>query len=150
MAVISDYNTDKRLASNVARGTAWADLDLSLAEIVSDGHTHDIRPLTDLDAIRNSVKNLVLTNFYERPFQPFTGGNISSLLFEPADRFTSILLKARIVDVLAKYEPRVTNVVVSVSDDSVQNNRYNITIGFTAAGIAVRQAEIQFYLERVR
>ena len=84
----SDYNTSGKKASVVSSGRLYSDLDLSLT---LHPIFHDIMPLTDTDAVINAVRNLISTNFHERPFQPVLGSNLSNLLFEPAD-IISVLL----------------------------------------------------------
>ena len=86
---LSDFNTLGQKASNVSRLHAYSDLDLSLRL----NQYGDIVPLTDIDAVKNSVRNLVLTNFMERAWEPDVGSNIRALLFEPADKFTTTSLK---------------------------------------------------------
>jgi phage baseplate assembly protein W len=77
----------------------------------------DIVPLKDDTAVRNSIKNLLLTNFYERPFAPALGANLRGLLFEPADAMTRVSLRSSIKKVVLENEPRVENVKVEVIND---------------------------------
>ena len=126
------YTGDKRIsgkldqASVVSKKKGWKDLDLSLK---IHPIRKDIIPLKDDAAIKNAVKNLLVTNFYERPFQDDLGANLSGLLFEPAGMLTNIVLRNNIRDVLDKYEPRikVNNIrIVDLADE----NAYNITVNF--------------------
>ena len=142
----SDYNVTETIAAVVSKKSLYTDLDLSLA---LDGVTGgDIVPLTDIDAVVYAVKNLVLTNFNERPFQPNLGGNISGMLFEPADRLTIASLRNAIHYILERYEPRVDSVGVDVVDDS-DNNRYGITISFRII-VPNRSVDMTLYLQRLR
>ena len=85
--------SDKSIIGNVkkakvtSRVKGWRDLDLSLTLHPIRG---DIVPIKDDAAIKNSVKNLLITNFYERPFNDDIGANLRALLFEPADTITKI------------------------------------------------------------
>ena len=80
--------SDKRNeASIVSRKKGYRDLDLSLKRHPLTGK---INTLKDDAAVKNAVKNLVLTNFFERPFQPSLGANLRGLLFEPADGVTRL------------------------------------------------------------
>lgn len=105
-------------------------------------------PLTDTDAVKNAVKNLVLTSPFERPFQPELGSRIKSLLFENADSNTKFLLRKYVFEVLRDYEPRINEVFVDVEDDS-DNNAYYITISFNIISVDT-SADVSLYLERIR
>tara|TARA_B110000444_G_scaffold250866_1_gene277919 strand:+ start:46 stop:477 length:432 start_codon:yes stop_codon:yes gene_type:complete len=108
----------------------------------------DISGVKDLDAVKHAVKNLILTNFNERPFHPEIGSNVTALLFEPADNFTSNAIKEEILYVLKKYEPRTSGHSVEVTDNS-DRNAYEITIGFNVI-FSPKREEINFYLQRLR
>lgn len=109
---------------------------------------YDVRPLKDLDAVRQSVKNLVLSNFTDRPFQPNLGGNITGLLFEPPDIGTAVALREEIKRMLDEHEPRITNIKVSINDNR-DANAYEVTIQYLII-IADTDDEVEFYLERLR
>ena len=109
---------------------------------------YDVRPLKDTRAVQQSVKNLVLSNFADRPFQPELGSNVTALLFEPADVGTAIAIREEIVRVLTDHEPRVANITVEVFDNS-DRNAYQINIGYTVV-ISDTREETNFYLERLR
>lgn len=141
---LSDKNVLARRAALVSKVHPYSDLDLTLAI----NEFQDITPLTDIDAVKQSVRNLVLTNFNERPFRPKLGGNITALLFEPADKFTMISLKESIKFVLEKYEKRVDQVTVQIEDDS-DNNRYLVNLGFRVITLDF-QTDVTVYLVRVR
>lgn len=143
--LLSDYNIAERASIIVSKRKGYADLDLSL---IPHPNKKDIIPLTDIDAVRNSIRNLVMTSPYERPFQPELGSRVKSLLFENADSTTSYLLRSYIFDIIEQYEPRVSEVVVEVQDDS-DNNGYHVTITFNVISISVR-SEAQIFLERIR
>lgn len=139
----SDYN--KTRSSNVAAGALYSDLDLSL-------NLHpvkkDISPVTDISAVRNAVKNLVLTNFGERPFQPKLGSNVTALLFEQADQFTAIMMKKEIYRLLEDHEPRINATRVEILDDA-DANAYRVSINFNIAQ-ANTQTGVEFALQRLR
>ena len=142
---LSDENLKSR-NSRVSRSDVYADLDLNFRR---HPNTADVRPLKDLDAVKNSVKNLLLTNYGDRPFQPGVGSNITSLLFEPADAFTANALRDEIKTCLERYEPRLSNVTVQTLIDD-DRNAYEVTVGFTVRYDERSQQEISFYLERLR
>lgn len=142
--VASDRNILGRKSAIVSQRKPYSDLDVSLARDV----TNDIAPLKDIDAVKAAVKNLVLTSFGERPFQPNLGSAIKSLLFEPADRISIAVLRKSIVDVLRKNEPRIDSITIEVKDES-ENNRYVIDLGFRVISLN-QEVDISFYLQRVR
>jgi phage baseplate assembly protein W len=145
MANISDKSGQATAVSIVTRKKAWADLDLDL-----DLHpiNKDIIPLKDDAAIKNSVKNLILTNIYERPFQPFLAGNLRALLFEPASMITEYEIKQSIKDVIDLYEPRIEIQNINVVD-SHDNNSWNITIFFLIKQFGVNTS-VGVVLQRLR
>lgn len=124
--ILSDATSSK--ASVVSKLRKYSDLDLSLYldKTLTKG---DIVPLEDIDAVKNSVRNLILSNNYDRPFQPYLGSNIKALLFEPADMFTIYALTSTIKNMLKYYEPRIDQVTVNADFDE-DRNAYNITLGF--------------------
>ena len=143
--ILSDVNVQQRISQIVSKRRQYSDLDLSLT---LHPDFHDIIPLLDIDAVKASVRNLILTNFNERPFQPKVGSNLRALLFEPADIFTLIAIKDSIRNVLARYEPRVDQVTIQV-DDNPDDDRYDITLGFRV--ITMNQSvNMSLYLVRIR
>lgn len=143
MSKLSDYNQNG--ASNIAKRRLYADMPLAFTV---HPNTQDLTSLSDLNAVKQSVKNLILTNFTERLFEPNIGSNITALLFEPADEFTALAIKDEVIRVLSEYEPRVNGVTVDVIDQS-DINAYNVSIYFNVIFSNERQ-ETNFYLERTR
>lgn len=108
----------------------------------------DIRPVKDIEAIKNSIKNIILTNRGEKPFNPAFGSNISSYLFEPADAITKRNLGAEIRDSIQQWEPRVKldEIIVSFDED---RNAFNVTILATIVN-SERSIEVDLVLSRIR
>jgi len=132
-------------SSNISKVDTYSDLDLFF---IKHPILNDITPLRDIDAVKQAVVNLVLTNFYERPFHPEIGGNVSAKLFEPADRFTASEIRDEIKEVLKNYEPRVNGVNVAVYDQS-DANAYTVTIAFNVIYLQA-ETEVTFNLQRLR
>ena len=109
---------DLSKAKVVSRKKPHRDLDLSLK---IHPIRKDIIPLKDDNAIKNAVKNLLISNFYERPFAVDKGANLRGLLFEPADAITRISIKENIKKVIKKYEPRVQVKQIIVNELADQN-----------------------------
>ena len=106
---------NKPLSTNVK---SWSDLDLNFQ---AHPITKDIVRKKNIEAIKRSVKNLVLTNKYERPFHPEIGSSILAMLFEPVSPTTGAVLKSRILEVLTNYEPRAIITDIQVSGDIDKN-----------------------------
>ena len=99
--------------------------------------TNDILALKNEAAIKESVKNIVLYNFYEKPFDPFFGGNIIRLLFENSTPTMELEVKSRIERSIEIYEPRVTAVSVDV-DFQEDRNELNCKINYLILGIPTK------------
>jgi len=108
----------------------------------------DIVKHTNEYAIINSVKNLILTNHFERPFRPEIGSGVSNLLFENVDPLVAAHLERAIEETISNYEPRVslTGVVATAYPD---DNRYSITLSFFIINNP-NPITIDFFLERIR
>lgn len=112
-------------------------------------NTGDIGVKKDVEAIRQSVMNIITTSRGERPFSPLLGGNLRQYLFEPLDHVTVSIMRDHIVHVLGIYEPRVEVIDFSVEDYPARNEvRVNIeVIILTAPEITTN---IEFTVERIR
>jgi phage baseplate assembly protein W len=141
---LSDYNYSKYKPVGAAGGQQYSDLDFSLRVLPSTG---DVAPLTDIDAVKNSIKNLCLTGVNERPFQPGLGSRIRSLLFENANSSTAFTLKQEIETTVKLYEPRVSSIRVDVKDNS-NANAYNISVTFSMSNYIT--STFEFIINRLR
>ncbi len=110
--------------------------------------TNDVAVVEDVVAVKRSVKNLIQTNFYERPFHPELGCGIRELLFENFTPMTRIFLQRKIEEVLINYEPRINLQNVAVDDDQ-DNNRLVVDIYFYVVGVPGPQT-VSTFLQRVR
>jgi phage baseplate assembly protein W len=118
----------------MARNTrTFTDLDLNfLAHPV----TKDVTTKVDEQAIKASIRNLVLTSNYEKPFHPEIGSPIKSLLFEPATPLLPVLIKRAIQQTIDNYEPRVRLLDVNVNMSPDTNSIY-VTIEFVIVNTSV-------------
>ena len=123
----------------------FRDIDLDFGR---NAITNDVNVVEDVTAIKRSVRNLVQTNFYERPFQPELGCGIRELLFEPFTPMTKVFLQRKIEEVLINYEPRIQLQNVAVDDDQ-DNNRLVVDIYFYVVGVPGPQ-QVSTFLQRVR
>ena len=142
---------DKSISGNleqariVSKKKPWRDLDLSLK---IQPLRNDIIPLKDDAAIKNAVKNLLVSNFFERPFQPTLGANLRGLLFEPADAITKLDLQQGVRRVLNTHEPRIKVLNIKVFDES-DNNSYRITVKFLIKEYDTAES-VEIVLRRLR
>ena len=111
----------------------------------------DVTMVTDVQDIKRSVRNLVMTNRFEKPFHPEIASHVRDLLFERFTPITFNLLRNRIETVLANYEPRVsvTDVEIDDSGQAMDNNNLNVRIFFTLKNDPQIQS-VDILLERVR
>ena len=133
------------VVSTTAMTKSFSDLNLKLT---LHPVRKDIMPLKDDAAIKNSVKNILLTNFFERPFQPDLGANLRALLFEPADAITRVAIRDSVKNKLTEKEPRIEDVTVIVENDDA-NNAYRLTIGFNIKQIEKTET-VEIILKRLR
>ena len=103
--------------------------------------TNDILSLKNEAAIKESVKNIVLYNFYEKPFDPFFGGNILGLLFENSTPTMVLEVKNRLEQSIEIHEPRVTAVSVAVQFEE-DRNELNCKIQYLILGISPKFDDI--------
>ena len=108
----------------------------------------DINKHVDEQAVINSLKNIILTNHYEKPFNPDYGSNIRALLFENIDSITAITLEREILQTIENFEPRVSVSKVTAVPD-FDNNGYSIKLYFFIINLS-NPITIQFLLQRVR
>ena len=141
----SDYQVDGVTPLISTRKSLYSDISLLFQQ---HPNTKGIQPITDINAIKQSVKNLVITNFGERPFQPEIGSSISNLLFENADFFVGDRMRSEILRVLNRFEPRVEGVVVRIFE-SIDTHSIRVDIGFRIVNTPL-EGDVSFNLNRVR
>jgi len=112
------------LQQTYEKSNIFKDFDLSFSV---NPITGDLGTKSDVNSIQQSIKTLINTNFFERPFQPTLGCNIRGLLFELSSPVVVNDIKTVINDVLTNYEPRINLIEIKVSDLS-DSNAYNISI----------------------
>jgi|TARA_B110000259_G_C13832095_1_gene329088 phage baseplate assembly protein W len=139
-------NYDASITNKSKRSTRiYKDLDLNFTR---NPVTNDILRIEDVDAVKRSVRNLVQTNFYERPFHPELGCGIRGLLFENYSPIIGIFLKRKIAEVINRYEPRVSLVNVTLDDDP-DRNRLKVSLYFYVQNIP-DQVVVETFLQRLR
>lgn len=108
----------------------------------------DINKVTNQMAVINSIKNIILTSHYEKPFQPDFGSNVRNLLFENLDIITASALEREIEQTIRNFEPRVRVVSVKAIPD-FNNNGFSVQMEFYIIN-QTAPVSISFLLERLR
>ena len=139
---IYDSQTQSKSTKN---SRSFRDLDL---DFTRNAVTNDVNVVENVIAVKRALRNLIQTNFYERPFQPELGCGIRELLFENFTPMTKVFLERKIEEVIVNYEPRVQLQNVAVDDDQ-DNNRLVVDIYFYVVGVPGPQV-VQTFLQRVR
>ena len=110
--------------------------------------TKDIQKITDVEAVKRSVRNLINTNHYEKPFHPEIGSNLRAMLFENLTPQMNHLISKQIELLIRNYEPRVRLVQVN-SKPSFDKNGYLATISFYVLNHP-EPVVVENFLERLR
>ena len=118
-----DTNLSKSLISS--RGTDYKDIDLAFAAKPAG----DVFKKTDAAAVKQAVRNLLLTNRGEKPFQPDFGADLNEVLFNLDTEFDPDFVQDLIAEAIKNFEPRALVLSVSVSTDG-DNNRLDATVEF--------------------
>lgn len=123
----------------------YTDIDLNFSR---NPITNDVSILQDVDAVKSAVRNIILTNFGERPFNPIFGSGIRRLLFEPLTVITASSIRTFIETALENFEPRIEVIQIDVYADA-DNNAFQVTIGFRMLG-DTRIVLVPITLKRLR
>ena len=124
----------------------YSDLDLFFGR---KSVSKDINKVTDIQAVKRSIRNLVLTNHYEKPFHPEIGSGVRDMLFEPMTPLTAHILTRKIEDVIENFEPRVRLVGVTAFPN-LDRNEYECTIEFYVVNTPTELVDLTVFLERLR
>tara|TARA_B100000780_G_scaffold115079_1_gene80698 strand:- start:146 stop:571 length:426 start_codon:yes stop_codon:yes gene_type:complete len=121
--------------------------DLNL-DFQNNSATKDITKITDVESVKRSVRNLMNTNHYEKPFHPEIGSNLRAMLFEPISPQMTHSISKNVENLLNSYEPRCRLVQVFTQPD-IDRNSYRCQISF----YVVNHPEpviVESFLERLR
>jgi len=124
----------------------YTDLDLFFAKKAT---SKDISKVTDIQAVKRSIRNLVLTNHYEKPFHPEIGSGVRGILFEPMTPLTAHILTRKIEDVIVNFEPRARLISVR-AQPNLDRNEYECTIEFFVVNTPTELVDLTLFLERLR
>ena len=133
--------------NNTARATTQCtDLDLFFGRKSSN---NDVRQVTDAQAVKRSLRNLVQLNTYEKPFHPEIAGGVRELLFEPMSPLVAVVIARKIEDVITNFEPRARLVSVRAFPD-LDRNAYEVSVEFYIVNAPTELVDFSIMLERLR
>ena len=142
MSAYKDAQANNDISRNVKQ---YRDLDL----FFSKKSNKDVYKVTDIEAVKRSVRNLVLLNSYEKPFHPEIAGDVRGLLFENMTPLTSAVIARKIQDVIENFEPRARLTGVQAIPD-FDRNLYEVTVYFYVVNAPTELVEVTQLLERLR
>ena len=142
MSAYTDAQANNDITRNVIQ---YKDLDL----FFSKKSNKDVNKVTDVEAVKRSVRNLILLNSYEKPFHPEIAGDVRGLLFELMTPLTSAVIARKIQDVIENFEPRARLTGVNVVPD-FDRNAYDVTVYFYVVNAPTELVEVTQLLERLR
>ena len=142
MAGFYDAQNKNDITRNVRR---YTDLDLFFGRKTNS----DVNKVTDVQAVKRSIRNLVLLNVYEKPFHPEIAGGVREMLFENMTPVTAIIVARKIEDVIKNFEPRARLVAVRATPD-LDRNAYEVTVEFYVVNAPTELVDLSVMLERLR
>jgi|TARA_B110000977_G_C10721772_1_gene355490 phage baseplate assembly protein W len=124
----------------------YSDLDLFFGKKTSNS---DVAQVVDIQAVKRSVRNLVLMNTYEKPFHPEIASGVRGMLFELMTPLTAVILSKQVEDVITNFEPRVRLISVTSLPD-LDRNMYEVSIEFYVVNAPTELVDLTLFLERLR
>tara|TARA_B100000795_G_scaffold232221_1_gene190410 strand:- start:588 stop:1025 length:438 start_codon:yes stop_codon:yes gene_type:complete len=138
---------DAQAQNNISRNVKqYSDIDLFFGRNVVG---NDINKVTDIQAVKRSLRNLINLNTFEKPFHPEISGGVRELLFENMNPMTSAVMTKKIQDVINNFEPRCRLVSVRAIPD-FDRNAYNVSIEFYVVNAPTELVDLSVMLERLR
>ena len=124
----------------------YTDLDLFFGRKSSNS---DVNEVVDIQAVKRSIRNLVLMNTYEKPFHPEISSGIRGMLFELMTPVTAVILSRQVEDVITNFEPRARLVGVRAIPN-LDKNLYEVSIEFYVVNTPTELVDLTLFLERLR
>jgi|TARA_Y100000361_G_scaffold123263_1_gene115840 phage baseplate assembly protein W len=140
---VYDAQSQNTSSRNVRR---YVDLDLFFEKKIPN---NDVNTITDVQAVKRSVRNLVLLNPYEKPFHPEISSGIRGMLFELMTPFVAAQLTKKVEDVINNFEPRARLVSVRSTPD-YDRNAYEVSVEFYVVNTPTELVDLTVMLERLR
>ena len=142
---MSAYSDAQQNNESTRNAQQYKDLDLFFGR----KSNNDLNKVTDVEAVKRSVRNLILHNTFEKPFHPEIGGNVRGLLFENMTHMTSSVIARKIQDTIENFEPRARLVSVQAVPDA-QENGYKVSVYFYIVNAPTELVQLDSFLERLR
>ena len=142
---MASYDSSTLTNKSKRSGQIYNDLNLDFQQNTA---TKDIQKITDVESVKRSVRNLINTNHYEKPFRPQVGSNLRGMLFELISPQMNHAISKEIDLLIANYEPRCRLVEVS-SNPAIDRNAYEVTISFYVVNHP-EPVVVESFLERLR
>jgi len=124
----------------------YSDLDLFFGQ---NNKTKDVNIVYDIQAVKRSIRNLVLLNVFDKPFHPEISSGIRGTLFELMTPVTAIILARQVQDVIENFEPRARLVGVRAFPN-LDRNEYEVSIEFYVVNAPTELIDLTLPLERLR
>ena len=139
--------TDAQSQNDIDRNVRqYSDLDLFFGRKTSN---NDVSKITDIQAVKRSIRNLVLLNTYEKPFHPEISSGVRGMLFENMTPITATILARKIEDVINNFEPRARLISVTAIPD-LDRNAYEVAVQFYVVNTPTELVDISLMLETLR
>ena len=143
MSSIYDAQLNNKSDRNVRQ---YADLDLFFGKKASN---NDVSEITDIQAVKRSIRNLVLLNTFEKPFHPEISSGVRDMLSELMTPVNAAILSRKVQDVIENFEPRARLVAVKSIPD-FDNNSYRVSVEFYVVNAPTELVDLTIFLERLR
>ena len=142
MSAYTDAQANNDISRNVKQ---YRDLDL----FFSKKSNKDVNKVTDIEAVKRSVRNLILLNTFEKPFHPEISGDVRGMLFENMTPLLSAVIARKIQDVIENFEPRARLTGVNAIPN-FDRNAYEVTVYFYVVNAPTELVQLDTLLERLR
>ena len=143
MSAYKDAQAQNDISRNVKQ---YSDLDLFFGQ---RNVGKDVNKITDIQAVKRSLRNLINLNAFEKPFHPEISGGIRDMLFENMTPIIAAILSRKVEDVIQNFEPRCRLVSVRTIPD-FDRNIYNVSIEFYVVNAPTELVDLSVMLERLR
>ena len=143
MSAYKDAQSQNDISRNARQ---YSDLDLFFGKRVVGS---DVNKVTDIQAVKRSVRNLILLNTYDKPFHPEIAGGVREMLFENMTPIVGQIIARKVEDVIENFEPRARLVGVRAVPD-LDRNAYELSIHFYVVNAPTELVDLSVMLERLR
>ena len=142
MSAYTDAQANNDITRNVKQ---YRDLDL----FFSKKSNKDVNKVTDVEAVKRAVRNLLLLNTFEKPFHPEIAGDLRAMLFENMTPLTAAVISRKVEDTIKDFEPRARLVGVATTPN-FDRNEYKVSVYFYIVNAPTEMVEVTQILERLR